>query len=907
MLMDQHWHDIVGYAGCTLCRLGWRSFALKMKINRLPRLAIAVPALCTLLIALIWIMVSAKAERERRLAEAGATHHAQGLARSYAEQLQRTVSEINQITLTLKYYWENSGERPSLEDQASHGLYPPSSQLYVVVFDRNGRNLSSTMPDPSSRIVADREYFKAHLGPEDAGLFVSRPYVSRSFGRTVIGFSRALRNRNGDFNGVILVAVEPSVLVSFFAQSSLSGQDLIALHRADGVLISTRTGDDAKQSGALFSAMPRLDGESGVQSAGAGQFTDGAARVLAWQRVADYPLLATVGLATGNIYSAAQEAAKTDRRYAVILTAVLIISGIAGAMASLRAAAHARREARIKDTYRLATDGAREGFFMVRSQTDGQGQIVDFQVEDCNERGAAFVGHARAALIGTSFSQLYRGAALAKVMRIFRHAMENGFHEDEFKISGVGRDRPLWLQRKLVRSEDALAMTVRDISDSRAHAEQLSRMANEDALTTLHNRHWLMQAMPHMLARAQADGGMLALLFFDLDDFKNINNTLGHAAGDELLRTTALRLRAALRPGDHGVRLGGDEFTVILENISSAAQVEAIASRVVEALATPFVLADGSRHAVHASIGISMYPNDGEDAETLIKHADIAMYAVKAGGKGHFRFYHADLSASLVQRLALEQALRDAIERDQFVVHYQPRVDTFTGALRSMEALVRWQHPQRGLVPPLEFIPVAESMGLILALGQQVADKVCAQLGAWQRLGLPPLPVSINVSAQQFNQGDVAAMLADCMARHGIAAALLEVELTESCMLATDRPVAEQLAAIKALGVRLLVDDFGTGYSSLSQLQQLDLDVLKVDRAFTSQLSRGAQSVAFFRAIVSMAHVLDMSVVAEGVETEDELRLLRELACDEVQGYYISRPLPPDAMESLMRSAAAQA
>jgi diguanylate cyclase (GGDEF)-like protein len=448
---------------------------------------------------------------------------------------------------------------------------------------------------------------------------------------------------------------------------------------------------------------------------------------------------------------------------------------------------------------------------------------------------------------------------------------------------------------------------VRDISDARAHAEQLSRMANEDALTTLHNRHWLIQTMPQMLARARASGDMLALLFFDLDDFKNINNTLGHAAGDQLLRMTALRLRAALRPGDHGVRLGGDEFTVILEQISSAEQVEAITARVVDALATPFVLADGSRHAVHASIGISMYPADGEDAETLIKHADIAMYAVKASGKGHFRFYHADLSASLVHRLALEQALREAIAGDQFVVHYQPRVDTFTGALRSMEALVRWRHPQRGLVPPLEFIPVAESMGLILALGEQVADKVCAQLGAWQRQGLPPMPVSINVSAQQFNQGDVAAMLADCMARHQIDAVLLEVELTESCMLATDRPVAEQLAAIKALGVRLLVDDFGTGYSSLSQLQQLDLDVLKVDRAFTSQLSAGAQGVAFFRAIVSMAHVLDMSVVAEGVETEEELRLLRELACDEVQGYYISRPLPADAMVALMRGAVSQA
>lgn len=876
-------------------------------MNRLPRLAIVLPALCALLIVLIWIMVGTKAGRERRLAEAGAMLHAQALSRSYAEQLQRTVSEVNQITLTLKYYWENGNMRPSLEDQAGHGLYPPSSRLYVVVFDRKGRNLSSTVPEPSPKGVADREYFKAHLGGGETGLFVSQPYVSRSFGRTVVAFSRALKDRNGDFDGVILVAVEPAVLLSFFDQSSMSGQDMIALHRADGALVAAKTGDTTQAGSGLLASTVRLEGQSGMRSASAGDFSDGAARILAWQRLPDFPLVAVAGLSTNSIYDATREAERIDRRYAAILTMVLTIAGMAGALAAMRAAAHAQREARIKDTYRLATDGAREGFFMVRSQADGQGQIVDFQVEDCNERGAAFVGYARSALIGKSFSELYRGAALAKVMRIFRHAMDEGFHEDEFKVSAVGRDRPLWLHRKLVRSEDALAMTVRDVSDARAHAEQLARMANEDALTTLHNRHWLIQTMPQMLATAKANDGMLALLFFDLDDFKNINNTLGHAAGDQLLRMTALRLRAALRPGDHGVRLGGDEFTVILEQITSIEQVESITARVVDALATPFVLADGSQHAVHASIGISMYPADGEDAETLVKHADIAMYAVKASGKGHYRFYHADLSASLVHRLALEQALRQAVEGDQFVVHYQPRVDTFTGALRSMEALVRWQHPQRGLVPPLEFIPVAESMGLILALGEQVADKVCAQLDAWQRQGLPPVPVSINVSAQQFNQGDVAAMLAGCMERHRIDAALLEVELTESCMLATDRPVAEQLAAIKALGVRLLVDDFGTGYSSLSQLQQLDLDVLKVDRAFTSQLSAGAQGVAFFRAIVSMAHVLDMSVVAEGVETEEELQLLRELACDEVQGYYISRPLPPEAMEALMRGAAAQA
>jgi diguanylate cyclase (GGDEF)-like protein len=407
--------------------------------------------------------------------------------------------------------------------------------------------------------------------------------------------------------------------------------------------------------------------------------------------------------------------------------------------------------------------------------------------------------------------------------------------------------------------------------------------------------------MPQSVAAAKAAGHMLALLFFDLDDFKNVNNTLGHAAGDDLLRLTAMRLRSALRPGDHAVRLGGDEFTVILEQVDGAEQVAKVTERVIAALREPFVLSDGSRHTVHASIGISMFPADGDDADTLLKHADIAMYAVKASGKGQYHFYKPALSASLMQRLALEQALREAVDGDQFVLHYQPRVDTVTGALCSMEALVRWQHPQRGLVGPMEFIEVAEAMGLIQALGQQVADKVCVQLRAWEAQGLRPVPVSINVSAEQFNHGDVPGMIASCIARHGIPPALLEVELTESCMLVADRPVADELAAIKALGVKLLVDDFGTGYSSLSQLQQLDLDVLKVDRAFTAQLCRGREGVAFFRAIVSMAHVLGMSVVAEGVETLEELQILADMGCDEVQGYYISRPLPATDAARLLR------
>jgi diguanylate cyclase (GGDEF)-like protein len=393
---------------------------------------------------------------------------------------------------------------------------------------------------------------------------------------------------------------------------------------------------------------------------------------------------------------------------------------------------------------------------------------------------------------------------------------------------------------------------------------------------------------------------MLALLFVDLDDFKNINDTLGHAAGDELLQAVAARLQSMLRPQDNVVRLGGDEFTIILEQVASHADVARVADRIMKSLGAPFSLSGGSSHVVHASIGISVFPHDGNDGEALLKHADIAMYAAKTSGKGHYEFYQPHLSENLVVRLDREQALRTAIERDQFVLYYQPRVDTFSGQLRSMEALVRWRHPEAGIIAPHDFIPMAEDTGLIVPLGELVIRKACAQLAHWKAQHLPVVPVSINVSARQFGQGNLAALFAACMAAHAIDASLIEIEITESCMMGEDHTVTEELAALEALGIKLLVDDFGTGYSSLSQLQRLDLDVLKVDRAFTAQLCDGREGEALFMAILSMAHVLGMTVVAEGVETVDQLRVLQALSCNEVQGYFISPPVPADDIPALM-------
>lgn len=453
------------------------------------------------------------------------------------------------------------------------------------------------------------------------------------------------------------------------------------------------------------------------------------------------------------------------------------------------------------------------------------------------------------------------------------------------------------LRRQRQRDAERAAL---DAGERAAYAAELQRIANEDSLTRLPNRQWMQQVLPGRLERALAEGAEVALLLINLDDFKHINDAHGQAGGDLVLRSAAQRLRSLLRPADCLVRFGGDEFLVLLMPADNGQHTERVAARIVAAFEAPFYR-DRERLLVGASVGISVFPGDAADAAELVRVGGIALDAAKAEGKGQFRFYEPALAQSVQARVQLRHSLLEAIAREQFVLYYQPRVDTMTGELRSVEALLRWRHPQRGLVSPLDFIPLAEASGLILPIGAIVMQLACTQIAAWRAAGLPLVPVSINVSPRQFARGDVARQLGTCLERSAIPSSLLEVEITESAMMGEHEHIPAQLAALRALGVKLHLDDFGTGYSSLSQLQKLHMDVLKVDRAFTAELDSSREGKVFFQAIVSMAHALGMAVVAEGVETAAQLRMLQELACDEVQGYLVARPLPAPDMAELMR------
>jgi diguanylate cyclase (GGDEF)-like protein/PAS domain S-box-containing protein len=858
------------------------------------------PIAAALLLWLLWTLTLSKIDSSRAAVSENALTQVTSLSRAYAAQLLHSVEQIDQMTLSLKYDWEESDTVLDLEQQRTRGLYPESSLLIASIIDTNGKiATSSLISNPSVRpSVADLEYFRTHQAGGALGLLISKPSIGRHVQRPVVRFSRRLENADGSFDGVALVSVEPAYLTAFHDESVLGNGDFISVRFADGALLATKTG--GRSDVAFYRTDPVFSAPTGVAEEPAEKFEDGQPRFVAWKKLDAYPLVALAALSKPDIFASHNAMARDYRNIAIAGTLFTLLFAIVGMLFSARLAWRRQQEEEVKSTYRLATDAANEGFYMIRPLYRQDGSIDDFQLEDCNERGAAMLGFIRKKIIGRKASELIAESSRHHVMAIYRHAAETGFHEDEVRVSPRSLLRANWVHRRVVRTGAGLALTLRDISEEKEHEQALANLANTDALTALPNRHWLSNFLPTAMEQARERNVHLAILFIDLDNFKNINDSLGHDAGDELLKQAAVRLKASVRASDHVVRLGGDEFMIILEQVDVIDDVARVAKMVIKTIGEPFVLGGAAGSHVNASIGISMFPQDGKDVETLVKHADVAMYAAKAAGKGRYQFYQSHLSDSLLLKLNKEAALRQAIDRDEFVIYYQPRVGTHSGKLFSMEALVRWNQPERGIVLPIEFIDIAEDTGLILKIGELVIEKVCMQLAQWKAQGLAVVPVSVNVSGLQFREGKVSSLLSGCIERYGIDASLIEIEVTESTMLGKGTAVSDELKAIRSLGVKLLIDDFGTGYSSLAQLQRLDVDVLKVDRAFTHSLRAGKEGEALFKAIVSMADALEICVVAEGVETAEQLKVLQELSCDEIQGNFISKPVPANDMPSLM-------
>ncbi|MGC1459410.1 MAG: EAL domain-containing protein [Steroidobacteraceae bacterium] len=579
---------------------------------------------------------------------------------------------------------------------------------------------------------------------------------------------------------------------------------------------------------------------------------------------------------------------------------VLAIEGFIHDVTSRKEAEQGLREAERR--YRGLFDNALEGIF----RTTLDGRYLGANPALANIYGFASPEELIATLQNIG-SQLYVDPERRQeFMRIITsRGSVSGFESQVYRKNG----EIIWISEnaRVILEDDGRPQgyegTVEDITDRKLYQSSIEQQANFDALTGLANRSLLQDRLKQAILTAANYNIRLAVAFIDLDRFKFINDSLGHHVGDELLKTMAARFLTCAKQRDTVARLGGDEFVLLLNSCGSADEVRLVLEQLLSAIAQPWKSEDGD-YQITCSMGIALYPDDGTDAQTLLKHADSAMYRAKDSGRNNFQFFTREINTQMTERLELEGKLRRALERDQFQLHYQPRVELATGRIVGAEALIRWHIPGEPPILPERFIGLAEETGLITPIGKWVLHAACAQNKAWQDLDLAPVVVSVNVSARQFRSNNFVRTVADTLQETGLEPRYLEIELTESVMHDAPQLVA-MLVELKRLGVHVAIDDFGTGYSSLSSLKRFPVDRLKVDRSFVEHIASDADDAAIVRTIIALGRNLGLKVVAEGVETAAQMQFLREHACDEVQGFYLSRPVPTGQFEALLRAVAA--
>ena len=525
----------------------------------------------------------------------------------------------------------------------------------------------------------------------------------------------------------------------------------------------------------------------------------------------------------------------------------------------------------------------------------------DGLIVDCNPQATKLLGASVQALRGQALAGFVRQPAAAGASAVVGLGLCDG--QARVRRGAVERAVDLHLHAVDAAEDRRWMLHLRNKRSQGQAEEKLSHLTNFDSLTGLPNRSLFRDRLGQAMARAERSGQPLALMIIDLDRFKLVNDSLGHEVGDSVLKHVSSTLTQCLRNVDSVVRLvdasppvtlshlGGDEFTVILEAIESAEDAALVARRIIEGLLVPFRVGK-EEIVVSGSIGISMYPTDEVDLDGLVRHAGLAMYRSKSLGRGTYSFFSDDLNAAVSARLRLEGGLRHAIERNEFQLYFQPKANLCTGEVTGVEALLRWDCPGEGVVPPDRFIGVLEDTGMILPVGAWVIRTACAQLGEWDRQGLPPLRMAVNLSARQFHHLHLASMIEDSLREHAIDAQRLEIELTESLLMEDNEATRNMLESFARMGLKVAIDDFGTGHSSLTYLKRFSIDTLKIDRSFVSSLPSDSEDVAITTAVIALGRSMQMKVVAEGVETQAQADLLRKLGCDEMQGYLLARPMP---------------
>ena len=578
----------------------------------------------------------------------------------------------------------------------------------------------------------------------------------------------------------------------------------------------------------------------------------------------------------------------------VFMARAKLCTGSVGSVAAAPVAAPSNARQETEDRLRIVFENSIDGIMTF---------LPDSSVLSCNPAAGQLFGRLPTDLIGLRLRELMTpipGAAVGVEFPI-------GLHETMAqRADGETFSVEITVSESRLKGAAQMIAFIRDITERKAAQDRMALLANYDSLTGLPNRVLFRDRLREGMKRAQRSGRVMGLMFLDLDRFKVVNDSLGHEVGDRLLQHVSQALSRCLRTVDSVgrnltqetvtvSRLGGDEFTVIVEEIGGADDAALIARRILDSLLEPFVTG-GEEIVISTSIGISLYPQDDTDLDGLIRHTDMAMYRSKALGRNTYSFYNANMNAEVEARLSMETSLRHALERNEFTLLYQPKADLRSGRITGVEALIRWNRPGEGVVPPDRFITILEETGLILPVGAWVIRTACAELARWDKLGLAPLSLAVNLSARQFRQQYLFQLISETLAETRIAAHRLELELTESQLMEDNDASRTMLASIADMGVRVAIDDFGTGHSSLSYLKRFSIDTLKIDRSFVREVTSNEEDSAIATAVIALGRSLQLKVVAEGVETLHQADYLRALGCDEIQGYLLSRPLTSDQL-----------
>ena len=628
----------------------------------------------TTAIASLWIVDYSRRAEELTALQEVAKREAASLSAAYAQQMVRAIEKLDDLTALFQYQWETSGRTLRLENLAERGLLNIDHFAAFLIVNAHGNSVTSTRPNRSDAKFDDRRYFKQHMADPSSALKISTPTIGKISNQRVIHVTRRINKPDGSFDGVLVVSVANDFFTPISNESVFGKDGLQAIVGDDDeVRVGLIGGEFPALPMSALRASPECMPHQQPALIDGSCFSDNNARFVATTAFASYPFKAVVGLSEREILQPYLQQKKEYRHFLMVMSSMIAFSGLFAMLLSALLILKRAEASEIRKAYRLATENGKDGFYLWRKVEDEEGVVCDFQMVDCNARGAAMYGRTKSELVGTTFTQQYGETPYRDFMvASYRKVFETGHGEDDIEVPAQSLLKAKWLHRKYVRTFEGLAVTHSDIGDKIAIEQEMSRRALQDSLTGLPNRYWLTQNLPLILVEAEQTASRVAVLFLDLDDFKNVNDSRGHSTGDELLRAAAGRLSNAIRPDDHVARFGGDEFTVVMRNVIDHSQVTTLASRISETFKKPFFV-NGGENLVGTSIGIAIYPNDGGDTETLLKNADIAMYAAKVN-KGGYRLYSQDLYASRQARLVTEQEILRALKEDEFVIFYQPRV-----------------------------------------------------------------------------------------------------------------------------------------------------------------------------------------------------------------------------------------